>query len=136
MTDMLAPEVDLQQSYEVVAIDALQMHPTTRDAATSTRSASRSTRTASTALSSCSARRCYVLAGNHRLQAARAQSIARVPVIFVDVDDDAARRILLVDNRTNDLAEYDDAHSSTCCVFSKATCPARATATTSLSCCC
>jgi hypothetical protein len=51
----------------------------------------------------------YVLAGNHRLQAARAQSIARVPVIFVDVDDDAARRILLVDNRTNDLAEYDDA---------------------------
>jgi hypothetical protein len=31
-----------------------------------------------------------------------------VPVIEVDVDDDTARRILLADNRTNDLASYDN----------------------------
>jgi len=50
----------------------------------------------------------YVLAGNHRLRAARKLGIERVPVTYVDVDDDRARRILAVDNRSNDLATYDD----------------------------
>lgn len=50
----------------------------------------------------------YVLAGNHRLQAARSAGITEVPVFWVDVDDDRAARILLADNRTNDLAGYDD----------------------------
>jgi len=49
----------------------------------------------------------YVLAGNHRLLAARQQGLAEVPVVWLDVDDDRARRILLADNRTNDLATYD-----------------------------
>ena len=31
-----------------------------------------------------------------------------MPVYWVDCDDKAARRILLADNRTNDLATYDD----------------------------
>lgn len=48
-----------------------------------------------------------VLAGNHRLYAARQEGIEQLPVIWVDVDDDAARRILLVDNRSNDVATYD-----------------------------
>lgn len=51
----------------------------------------------------------YVLAGNHRLLAARKLGIDSLPVLWVDVDDDAARRILLVDNRANDLASYDEA---------------------------
>lgn len=50
----------------------------------------------------------HVLAGNHRLEAARQLGIETVPVVWLDVDDDRARRILLVDNRTNDLAAYDD----------------------------
>lgn len=50
----------------------------------------------------------YVLAGNHRLLAARERGIESLPVIWVDVDDDRARRILLVDNRSNDLASYDE----------------------------
>ena len=50
----------------------------------------------------------YVLAGNHRLQAARHCGIDRVPVHWVDVDDDTANRILLADNRTTDLATYDN----------------------------
>lgn len=33
-------------------------------------------------------------------------ALDRVPVIWIDVDDDEALRILLVDNRTNDLASY------------------------------
>lgn len=50
----------------------------------------------------------YVLAGNHRLKAAGAKRGATVPVVWVDVDDERALRILLADNRTNDLAGYDD----------------------------
>lgn len=49
-----------------------------------------------------------VLAGNHRLAAARQIGIPEVPVFWVDVDDDHALRILLADNRTTDLGEYDD----------------------------
>lgn len=49
-----------------------------------------------------------ILAGNHRVEAARHLGITEVPVSWVDVDDATARRILLADNRTNDLATYDD----------------------------
>tara|TARA_R110000824_G_scaffold188170_2_gene369508 strand:- start:1168 stop:1740 length:573 start_codon:yes stop_codon:yes gene_type:complete len=51
----------------------------------------------------------HVLAGNHRLQAASHLDIDKVPVHWVDVDDEAALRILLADNRTSDLATNDDA---------------------------
>lgn len=47
-----------------------------------------------------------VLAGNHRLKALRHLGITEAPVIFVDVDDERALRILLADNRANDLASY------------------------------
>lgn len=50
----------------------------------------------------------HVLAGNHRLIAAQKLGIDEVPVYWADVDDDAARRILLTDNRTSDLAIYDE----------------------------
>lgn len=50
----------------------------------------------------------FVLAGNHRLLAARSVGIDTVPVYWVDVDDNTARRILLADNRTAELASYDD----------------------------
>lgn len=32
-----------------------------------------------------------------------------MPVIWVDVDDETAVRVLLADNRTNDVASYDNA---------------------------
>ena len=50
----------------------------------------------------------YILAGNHRWQAAQAAGATDIPVTWIDVDDDHALRILLADNRTNDLASYDD----------------------------
>lgn len=50
-----------------------------------------------------------VLAGNHTLKAARELGWDKIAVTFVDVDDDQAARIVLVDNRTNDLAGYDEA---------------------------
>jgi hypothetical protein len=50
----------------------------------------------------------FVIVGNHRLRAARTRGEPTVPVIYLDVDDDRARRIMLADNRTNDLAGYGD----------------------------
>lgn len=50
----------------------------------------------------------HVLAGNHRLMAARELGVKRVPVCWVDVDDVKARAILVADNRTSDLGSYDD----------------------------
>ena len=49
-----------------------------------------------------------VLAGNHRLRAAVSEGLETLPVIWVDVDNEAASRILLADNRTSDLAGFDN----------------------------
>jgi len=50
-----------------------------------------------------------VLAGNHRLIAAREMGAKKLPVIWVECSDDEALRIMLADNRTSDLATYDNA---------------------------
>lgn len=50
----------------------------------------------------------YVLAGNHTYLAAKSLGWEKVAATFVDCDDEQAIRILLVDNRANDLAMYDD----------------------------
>lgn len=49
-----------------------------------------------------------ILAGNHRYRVARKRGRKTLPVLWLDVDDDRARRILLADNRVGDLAEYND----------------------------
>jgi PII-like signaling protein len=51
----------------------------------------------------------FILAGNHRFLAAIQENATEIPVIYVDVDDDEAKRIVLVDNKTSDAAEYDNA---------------------------
>lgn len=48
-----------------------------------------------------------VLAGNHRLQAARDQGYSTVPCILVDGADGRGDKIALVDNHSNDRASYD-----------------------------
>lgn len=50
----------------------------------------------------------YILAGNHRYRAAIQGGAEEIPVLWLDVDDERACRILVADNRTNDLAGYDD----------------------------
>jgi ParB-like chromosome segregation protein Spo0J len=51
----------------------------------------------------------YILAGNHRYEAAAELGFAAIPdVIYVDVDDMQARKILLADNKTSDDSIYDD----------------------------
>ena len=49
----------------------------------------------------------YILAGNHRYMALMEQGNAEVPVIYVDVDDMGATRIMLADNRTTRLGRDD-----------------------------
>jgi DNA modification methylase len=50
-----------------------------------------------------------ILAGNHTWAAARSLGWEHIDVVWVDVDDEAAARIVLADNRLADLGSYDDA---------------------------
>lgn len=50
----------------------------------------------------------HILAGNHRYQALYMLQSQVIPVIWVDIDDTAAKRYLLADNRTSDLGIYDN----------------------------
>jgi ParB-like chromosome segregation protein Spo0J len=47
-----------------------------------------------------------VLVGNHTVEAARALKWEKVSVVWLDVDDEEAIRIAIVDNRTTDMAGY------------------------------
>src|SRR5204862_6941745 len=49
-----------------------------------------------------------VLAGNHTLQAATELGWSEMAVTFIDCTEEQAKRIVLADNRTNDLAGYDN----------------------------
>lgn len=49
-----------------------------------------------------------ILAGNHTVRAARNLGWPEIAATFVDVDDDTAARIVLIDNAANDSASYDD----------------------------
>jgi DNA modification methylase len=50
-----------------------------------------------------------IIAGKHRWLAAKDRGLKAVPVIWLDVDDDRARRIMLADNRTTRLGMDDPA---------------------------
>lgn len=49
----------------------------------------------------------YILAGNHRHQAAEKLGLAELPVIYLECDDTQARRIMLADNKTSDRGTYE-----------------------------
>ena len=49
-----------------------------------------------------------IIAGWHRVLAAREEKVPKLPVEWLDVDDEKAERIMLVDNRAGDKARYDD----------------------------
>lgn len=49
-----------------------------------------------------------VIAGNHRAEAARALGLDTIPAVVLDVTEEQATRIALADNRTSDLADYDN----------------------------
>lgn len=51
----------------------------------------------------------HVIAGNTRLRVMRKRKAKTLPGFWIDCDDDTALRILLMDNRSSDMAKYDDA---------------------------
>ncbi|MFD0478024.1 ParB/RepB/Spo0J family partition protein [Nonomuraea thailandensis] len=52
--------------------------------------------------------RMRIIAGEHRWRGAKAKGLGQVPALILDVDDAAALRILLADNRTAEIGGYDD----------------------------
>lgn len=50
-----------------------------------------------------------ILAGNHTIKAARTLGWETIQATIIDVDDEAAAKIVIADNRTSDLAENDPA---------------------------
>lgn len=50
-----------------------------------------------------------ILAGNHTWKAAKYLGWETIAVTYVDVDEQQAKKIVLADNRANDLASYDNA---------------------------
>jgi ParB-like chromosome segregation protein Spo0J len=99
----------LAQEWELAPIDKLRPHP--RNPRAGDVAAIRESLDAHGFFGALVAQRStgYILAGNHRFRAACQRGAERLPVLWVDCDDDAALRILLADNRTSDLAEYDRA---------------------------
>jgi ParB-like chromosome segregation protein Spo0J len=97
------------QKYELVAVAELRVHPANprRGDVGAIRASIEANDFYGAVVAQQSTR--YVVAGNHRFLAAQVAGLTEIPVIWVDVDDAAARRILTVDNRTNDMAAYDDA---------------------------
>lgn len=51
----------------------------------------------------------HILAGNHTYAAALELGAERLPVVWLDVTDEDAERIMLVDNKAADLGWYDNA---------------------------
>jgi DNA modification methylase len=100
--------VSLVDRVELVGIDSLVVstrNPRRGDVAAIKQSLSRNAQYAPVIVNR---RTGEVLVGNHRVMAARELGWGEVAVCFVDVDDEHARRIMLADNRSSDLAGYDD----------------------------
>src|SRR4051794_41123353 len=51
----------------------------------------------------------HVLAGNHTLKAAKSLGWTHIDAVVLDVDDEQALKILLVDNKSGDDSTYDNA---------------------------
>lgn len=49
-----------------------------------------------------------VLAGNHTLAAAESLGWEKIDAVLVDLDRESALRVVLADNRSNDVASYDN----------------------------
>jgi hypothetical protein len=98
----------LDQDYEVVPVDRIRPHP--ENPRHGNLEAIRESIRTNGFYGACLVQRStgHILVGNHRYIAATEEGLLEVPVVWADVDDATARRIMLADNRTTDLATYDD----------------------------
>lgn len=49
----------------------------------------------------------FIIAGNHIWQAAKQLNWTMIDIVYADVDDEQAKKIVLADNRYSDLGSYD-----------------------------
>jgi ParB-like chromosome segregation protein Spo0J len=97
----------INQSYELVAIDSVKPHPENPrrgDIAAIASSVEKNGFYGAVSVQRSTGR---ILSGNHRWQAAKNKGFTEIPVIWLDVNDKDALRILLADNRTSDLGTYE-----------------------------
>ena len=101
------PPPPIAQDYEMVPVDRLLTHPD--NARRGNLEVIRESIRANGFYGACVVQRSTgrILVGNHRYLAAIEEGLVEVPVVWVDKSDDEARRLLLVDNRANDVASYD-----------------------------
>lgn len=94
--------------YEVVPVDTLEEYPGNprRGDVDAIRESIRANGVIGSIIVQKSTRQ--VLSGNHTLKAIVAEGIEEVPVTWADVDDAAARKIVLAMNRAADLGYYDN----------------------------
>jgi ParB-like chromosome segregation protein Spo0J len=99
---------EVKQDYELVSVDAIEPHP--RNPRRGDVEAIMASITANGWHGAITVQRStsYVLAGNSRLRAAKALGMKAVPVIWRDVDDATAERLLVADNRATDLGYFDE----------------------------
>jgi ParB-like chromosome segregation protein Spo0J len=99
--------IPIEQDYEMVPVDRLSTHP--ENARRGNTEVIRESIRTNGFYGACVVQRSTgrILVGNHRYLAAVEEGLAEVPVVWVDKSDEEARRLLLVDNRSTDLASYD-----------------------------
>lgn len=98
----------LPTRYEMVPVKALRPHPRNprRGDVEAIRQSIRANQFYGALLVQRSSKR--ILVGEHRWRAAQLEGLRKIPVFWADLDEEAALRILLADNRDNDLAGYDE----------------------------
>lgn len=103
------PERGIAQQYEIVDARSVTQHP--KNARRGNVAAIRESIAANGFYGALIVQRAtrHILVGNHRWQAAVEMGFERLPAIFVDVDERAAEKLLLVDNKSSDDAAYSDA---------------------------
>jgi ParB-like chromosome segregation protein Spo0J len=96
------------QSYEMVAVGDLKPHP--KNARKSDNAAIDESIASNGFFGAVCVQRStgFILAGKHRWERAQTAGIDHIPVLWLDVDDKAALRILSADNRVLDKAGYDE----------------------------
>ena len=108
VVEVMGVAAALDQEYEVVPVDRIRPHP--ENPRHGNLGAIRESIRANGFYGACLVQLStgHILVGNHRYIAATQEGLTEVPVVWTDVDDATALRIMLADNRTNDLATYDD----------------------------
>lgn len=99
-TELVEALKTVKQTYAVVPIESVKPHPSNNNEGDI--KAIRGSMQANDFYGACIVQKSsgYIVAGNHRWLVAKEDGLTELPVIFVDIDDRHALRILIADNAT------------------------------------